>query len=106
MAVLVHDCTDCGHRQDMHGQGGFASDPGSGRRLSFSACGCCATSAKERSPLNLDPEPRRWETFAEPGGRPEPLYEPGSIRNSGNVSRSNVCDCARCRELYDAEARS
>ena len=87
MSVLVHPCTHCGHRQDWHYQG------------SYVACPCCRVNRRESS-FSPEPEPQLWETFAHPSGHPEPLYQPGTQRNPGNVNRSDVCGCDRCQELY------
>lgn len=92
MSVYVHDCNICEHRQDHHG--------GQGR----SSCRCCNEKRPaELGDLHIHPEPRLWETFTHPGTRPEPLYQPGTQRNSGTVHKSDVCACDRCQELY-AEA--
>lgn len=91
MSVYVHDCAHCGHRQDHHHQGIYAK------------CQCCQIRGNE-SAFQPVPEPTLYETFSQPSGKPEPLYKPGSARNSGRGPHgSYVCACDRCQELY-AEA--
>lgn len=88
MSVLVHDCMHCGHRQDHHYQGVYGK------------CACCRGYRKE-SDFQPVQEPTLHETFTHPGGKPEPLYRPGTRRNAGRgPHQSDVCGCERCQELY------
>lgn len=91
MSVLVHHCTTCNHRADMHRQTGFVQ------------CRCCSRDEESLPSLSLDPEPTRYETFDARTGRPEPLWAPGSTRNEGNIHRTLACGCDRCREIASAE---
>ena len=90
MSVLVHHCTTCNHRADMHRQTGFVQ------------CRCCSRAAAPPA-SSLAPEPTRYETFDARTGKPEPLWAPGSTRNEGTIARTDVCGCDRCREIASAE---
>lgn len=88
--ILVHLCTGCGHPQREH-----VHDP---KRLMVAIrgsnlCGCCERNAAPE----FEPEPTPRETYAHPGGEPEPLYEPGSTRNAGGPHREHLCGCDACK---------
>ncbi|CAG7572718.1 hypothetical protein FB554_0859 [Barrientosiimonas humi] len=86
MSVLMHRCRACGHATGWH-------EP---RSRGYSSCSCC-----NRGAAQADPAPQLQQTYGHPGGRPEPLYPPGSTRNSGTMHASTTCDCGACRAAYD-----
>lgn len=85
MSVLDHLCLECTHRISIH----------DARSRGYTDCACCNTSAGRP-----DATPTLIETFALPGHRLEPLYPPGSARNSGTMHTTTACDCERCHETY------
>jgi hypothetical protein len=81
MSVLVHRCRRCG-------------DPGSWHEpvnRGYRACPCCRAGDGD-----LDPEPTLLPTWSSPGGRPEPLWAPGTRRNEGTMHASTTCGCGAC----------
>lgn len=82
MSVLVHLCLDCGHPASWH----------TPRERGYLRCRYCL-----QGDGRIDPEPVLRETFTSPGGRPEPLHAPGSVRNAGRMHAERLCDCSRCR---------
>ncbi|MDE9366184.1 hypothetical protein PZ938_11255 [Luteipulveratus sp. YIM 133132] len=85
MAILTHRCRACPHPVDWHEQ----------RHRGYTACPCCVSGRPEP-----DPQPVVQETFTSPGGDPEPLYVPGSPRNTGSMHATRTCDCDRCHAAY------
>ncbi len=85
MSVLEHFCLDCEHRVANHDV----------RNQRYTQCGCC-----NAGPCANPSPPRLMATFALPGHVPEPLYPPGSERNSGSMHRSLTCSCRACHEAY------
>lgn len=84
MSVLMHLCRTCRHRATSH----------AGADRGYSGCRCCL------GPGDVDPRPVLVETFSSPGGRPEPLHPPGSVRNAGTMHRLTLCGCAACGAEY------
>jgi hypothetical protein len=80
----MHLCRGCRHRATSHDGG----DRG------YSGCRCC------RGPGDLDQEPVLVPTSSIPGGRPEPLYRPGTVWNAGTMHKLVLCDCSRCQARY------
>jgi hypothetical protein len=83
MSKLAHMCTTCGHQETHHEK---AVSP-----KAHVGCPCCR--AAKFAP---DPEPTLLPTIAYPSREPEPLYEPGSVRNRGE----HLCGCEACRAAY------
>ena len=82
MSVLVHQCRTCGHDVVWH-------EP---RETGYTRCGCCRAGRPDR-----DPEPTLRETTTW-RSEPEPLWEPGALRNAGTMHAIRLCDCDRCRQ--------
>ena len=91
MSVLTHRCRGCGHLEDRH----------AARERGYQSCGCCTAGSPD-----LDPEPVLLETYAVPGRRPEPLWEPGSARNAGTSHLTRTCGCERCRLVAAGPGRA
>ena len=85
MSILVHRCRACPHPTDWH-------DP---RNRGYTSCACCRAGRAD-----ADPEPVVQKTFTSPGGQLEPLYAPGSPRNTGSMHAGRTCDCDRCHAAY------
>lgn len=90
MSTLQHTCTDCGHYERAHHQMGYA------------ICGCCNHSKPWTPPLSAEPE--ITATYDAKTGKPERLYVPGSVYNSGNVAKAITCSCQACQDAYVREA--
>jgi len=85
MSVLVHLCRSCEHQQGWH----------SARCPGYTSCRCCRAQA-----CDPDPEPVLLRTFSFPGWRPEPVVEPGTVRNPHSMHASQSCSCAACGAAY------
>ena len=90
MARLVHLCTECRHPKVNHHPAGALTKP----------CVCCRRDPRD---VTFDAEPVILETFALATHGPEPLLEPGTVRNPGGAHREQLCGCPACVAAYARE---
>ena len=90
MSKLAHQCTDCGHTKAQHGPFDAA----------FKPCVCCR---KDQRDITVHPEPVLLATFDLATHKPEPLLEPGTVRNPGTGHKETLCGCDACRAAYARE---
>ena len=90
MARLVHLCTECRHPKASHGTIGAV----------YKTCVCCGRDPRD---VTVDAEPVILETFALATHKPEPLFEPGTVRNAGTGHKETLCDCQACHAAYERE---
>jgi hypothetical protein len=92
MSRLVHLCTNeaCRHPKASHGLRDAGTKP----------CACCR---RDPHDVTFDTEPVILETYALATHKPEPLFEPGTVRNPGGSHREPLCDCPACVAAYARE---
>lgn len=87
MSKLVHLCTTCQHPQSHHEK--IAGEQ------AYTGCPCCRAAG-----FTADPQPTLTETFDLATHQPEPLWQPGDMRNHDNGHRERLCACDACVAEY------
>ena len=92
MSRLVHLCTNeaCGHPKAAHNTIGAV----------YKSCPCCRRDPRD---VEFDPEPVLLPTFDLATYKPEPLWQPGDVRNAGTGHKEQLCGCDACHAAYVRE---